>query len=759
MKSFSLLAFTLLSLTCLLPASPLTELAFDRREFVRDERLAASPDGQWLAYSVRQKPSDFDFNQRHLLSGTPSNCVGSQIVISDLEGQIYHLLSNGSSWRPVWSPDSKQLAYYSDATGVAQLWVFDMELKISHLVSKLPIKSTWFPLDVPSWHEGGQKLMMPVANAVKTVRLPVEEVKPEGPKWLSTQTVPTFEEKGAAFYIEQYCSSILSVDCKTGEEKMVIPSTTQPFPAFHRISPSGQWLSYLSPLVKNEASHGFFDLAITQVDGSTPVKTLTTDLMTGEGFFAACYQWHPTKDLLVYVKEQKLYLVEMDEEESKPAKCLNSEPLDLIGAPLHYTLDGSYVIAGGTSTPSEQYPDTAYLISLSGNKVVEIPFKTRWEYLQLFQASGQQIWQPEKDSITFFLKEKETGLTAVVRYYWNEEGQVEEKVLWTCFGDISHPMAIRNEVFAIYEDVATPPNIFRFNSDFSKKERITTLDPRLDLLEAPDLELHQTLCPLWDGTIGKLKTTIIFPKKSHNDERFPAVVCFYPGANLSISGREFMGGDHVGILHSMLLLQKGYALIFPEIPLTPEGQAGHPLQEMTDALLPQVYHAIEKGLIDPLKIGLLGHSYGGYGTVGILSKTDLFSAGIASSGLYDLAAGYGDIEMSDFFEWWAEKGQGRMGASPWHDPSRYLENSPYYHADKIHTPLLLLHGENDKGCKGGTESIKMFMALKRLNKRAELLLYPNEGHTPIMWSKSNAIDVSQRVLDFFDRHLKQRNDN
>jgi len=325
--------------------------------------------------SVQQKPSDFDFNKRHLPSGTPSNCAGSQIVISDREGQIYHVLSDGNNWRPTWSPDSKQLAFYSDVTGQAQLWIFNLELKTSHLVSQLPIKSLLFPLDAPSWYEDGQKLMIPVANEIKAESLPVEEMKQKGPKCFSTQNAPSFEEKGAEFYIEQYCSSIMSVDCKTGEEKMIVPSTTQPFPAFHRLSPSELWLSYLSPLVKNEASYGYFDLAITKLDGSTPVKTLATDLMTGEGFFAACYQWHPTKDLLVYVKEQKMYLVEMDDEGPKPAKCLNSEPLDLIGAPLHYTLDGSYIIAGGTSTPDEQYPETAYLISLDGNKVVEIPFQ------------------------------------------------------------------------------------------------------------------------------------------------------------------------------------------------------------------------------------------------------------------------------------------------------------------------------------------------------------------------------------------------
>ena len=187
MKSLSLLVLFTLCFTFQIPAeasqsSSLIELAFDMREFVRDERIAASPDGKWLAYSVQQKPSDFDLNQRHLPSGTPSNCAGSHIFISDREGQIYHVLSNGNTWRPTWSPDSKQLAFYSDVTGQAQLWTFNLELKNSRLVSQLPIKSLLFPLDAPSWYEDGQKLMIPVANEIKAESLPVEEMKQEGPK-------------------------------------------------------------------------------------------------------------------------------------------------------------------------------------------------------------------------------------------------------------------------------------------------------------------------------------------------------------------------------------------------------------------------------------------------------------------------------------------------------------------------------------------------------------------------------------------------
>jgi dipeptidyl aminopeptidase/acylaminoacyl peptidase len=94
-----------------------------------------------------------------------------------------------------------------------------------------------------------------------------------------------------------------------------------------------------------------------------------------------------------------------------------------------------------------------------------------------------------------------------------------------------------------------------------------------------------------------------------------------------------------------------------------------------------------------------------------------------------------------------------MGTHPWADLKRYLANSPYYQADKIHTPLLLVHGKIDKTCPvEGAE--RMFNALKRLDRRAELAVYDGEGHVPGTWSLVNAVDATKRMLDFLDKHMK-----
>lgn len=102
---------------------------------------------------------------------------------------------------------------------------------------------------------------------------------------------------------------------------------------------------------------------------------------------------------------------------------------------------------------------------------------------------------------------------------------------------------------------------------------------------------------------------------------------------------------------------------------------------------------------------------------------------------------------------WSETGQGRMGTHPWGDLRRYLINSPYYRADYIRTPLLMLHGEIDYTCPV-EDARKMFNALKRLSRPAELAVYEGEGHVVYGWSRVNAVDATERMLRFLETHLK-----
>jgi dipeptidyl aminopeptidase/acylaminoacyl peptidase len=90
---------------------------------------------------------------------------------------------------------------------------------------------------------------------------------------------------------------------------------------------------------------------------------------------------------------------------------------------------------------------------------------------------------------------------------------------------------------------------------------------------------------------------------------------------------------------------------------------------------------------------------------------------------------------------------------PWADRTRYLANSPYHQADKIETLLLLLHGKRDYP-SFVDEAAKMYNALKRLGKTAQLAVYAGEGHALPEWSHVNAVDAARRSVQFFDRYVR-----
>jgi dipeptidyl aminopeptidase/acylaminoacyl peptidase len=102
---------------------------------------------------------------------------------------------------------------------------------------------------------------------------------------------------------------------------------------------------------------------------------------------------------------------------------------------------------------------------------------------------------------------------------------------------------------------------------------------------------------------------------------------------------------------------------------------------------------------------------------------------------------------------WAEADQGSMGLCLFEDRWRYIENSPFYRADKIHTPLLLIHGKFDDAA---TDAAKLFSALRRLKRPAELVIYNKGHHTLREMRLKDHKDAVLRILDFFNRHLNTK---
>ena len=152
--------------------------------------------------------------------------------------------------------------------------------------------------------------------------------------------------------------------------------------------------------------------------------------------------------------------------------------------------------------------------------------------------------------------------------------------------------------------------------------------------------------------------------------------------------------------------------------------------------------------VDPARVGCGGASYGGFMTMSLITQTDMFRTAIAHAGISSLASYWGE-------GWWGYSYSGVASADsyPWNRQDLYVDQSPLFHADRIHTPLLLLHGTADTNVPIG-ESQQLFTALKILGREVELVTIAGENHHILDYPKRKR--WMETILAWYDRELKDQ---
>jgi len=159
------------------------------------------------------------------------------------------------------------------------------------------------------------------------------------------------------------------------------------------------------------------------------------------------------------------------------------------------------------------------------------------------------------------------------------------------------------------------------------------------------------------------------------------------------------------------------------------------------------------GIVDPERIGIMGHSQGGYAVLALLVQSSRFKWAITADGWSDYTSYYG-ILRSDGTGYEFGQAERQLGGAPWEVPLRYVANSPIYFLDKINTPLLIVHGSDDPDHPVYLAD-QLFVGLRRLKKNVEYAKYDGESHAPRDWSYKNQIDLVKRVLDWMARYTPE----
>lgn len=292
------------------------------------------------------------------------------------------------------------------------------------------------------------------------------------------------------------------------------------------------------------------------------------------------------------------------------------------------------------------------------------------------------------------------------------------------------------------ESYKESPNVYLLKN--GKEIKISSINPQQNNYLWGTAELFK-----WKAYTGKLTEGIVYkPENFDTGKKYPMIIYFYERNNETLYD-YIAPAPTPSRLNISFFVSRGYVVFVPDIWYT----TGHPGQSAYDYIVSGTRALIHEGFIDSTKIGLQGQSWGGYQTAYLITRTNLYSAAWAGAPVSNMFSAYGGIRwqtgMNRQFQY--EKTQSRIGATIWDKPELYKENSPLFFVPEIHTPLVIMHNDND-GAVPWYQGIEMFTAMRRLNKPVWMLNYNDEEHN--LMQRPNRKDISVRQQQFFDWLLK-----
>ena len=296
------------------------------------------------------------------------------------------------------------------------------------------------------------------------------------------------------------------------------------------------------------------------------------------------------------------------------------------------------------------------------------------------------------------------------------------------------------------ETVREFPDLWVTDRSFSNPKQLSAVNPQQDEYRWATVELVE-----WTSANGEQLEGLLYKPEDFDPDggrEYPMMTYFYEQYSDDLH-EHYAPAAHRSIINFTFYASRGYLVFVPDIHY----EKGYPGESAMQSVMPGVTRLADKDYVDEDRIGVQGHSWGGYQIAYMVTKTDLFAAAEAGAPVSNMISAYGGIRwgtgMSRMFQY--EDTQSRIGGSLWDMPMRYINNSPIFQADRIKTPLMMMHNDEDSAVPW-EQGIELFVALRRLNKPAWLLNYTGEVHWPTDLAEMR--DWTTRMQQFFDHYLK-----
>jgi dienelactone hydrolase len=337
-------------------------------------------------------------------------------------------------------------------------------------------------------------------------------------------------------------------------------------------------------------------------------------------------------------------------------------------------------------------------------------------------------------------------------FYTLENGQLKELVYEDA--SFTNPTkATKADVYLYTRQTFTEfPDLRVSGTDFKNSKKISDANPQ----QSEYLWGHRILFDFKDHDGHRLQGLLTIPDDYKPGEKRPMLVNFYEKNSQNLY--RYSAPSFLSSMGSMPIeaTSRGYITMIPDVYF----HTGSSHSDMLDAVEAATKKVIEMGYVDPKKIGINGHSYGGEGVAFIGTRSRMFAAVGMGAGVTDLyqdfsqnwgwayqVPGGSGANGNDYYLY----GQGRWGFSPWDKPNVYMFESALTHVPEVTAPFLIMHGTADPTV-AFQNGLGFYNALRYNGKSAILLAYTGEGHG--LRGLANRKDLTIRYFQFFDHYLK-----
>ena len=383
-------------------------------------------------------------------------------------------------------------------------------------------------------------------------------------------------------------------------------------------------------------------------------------------------------------------------------------------------------------------------VPVRGGRAVNLTVNGRAQgirYRRLVFDPDERDFDPKKPMLfaTYGERTKQEGVARV------DPGKPGARMLMTADARLSLQKARNADTWLFTrQTVRDFPDYWATNGQFASPRRLTDANPQQrEFAWSSGAKLVDYVTDKGDS----LQAALYLPANYEPGKKYPTVVYIYEKRSQNL--HSYSLPNETTALNPSVFTNMGYAVLQPDIVY----KVNDPGMSAVWAVLPAVKAAVATGIVDSAKVGLHGHSWGGYQTAFLVTQTDMFKAAVAGAALTDMVSMYSSIYWNSgsanqpIFE----SSQGRFSGHFLENTEAYIRNSPAYHADKVNTPLILLHNDKD-GAVDFNQGVTFYNTLRRLGKDVIMLQYIGENHG--LAKRENQKDYALRMREFFDHHLR-----